>query len=319
MKERLDYIDRAKGILIILVVIGHIWQSGCVFEFIYTFHMPAFFVISGVLLAHTRSYEKNFGVFLGKHVFSYGIPFLFFELMGVMVQIMRHGVTMNWKGYLFQTVTLRLNASQCWFLVTLFLIEILVYAAVRVVKNPTAICLTCGMMFVARHVLPTDVMYIGTISTTVKYLPFFLAGFYGHRYWNCRKPVLTAACAAVVLISTLFGGNLANRLLKDADLLLGGVAGTYMTVQLAQCRFPDRTDRILRAAGKNTIIIYGTHYLYYAALGVLLGVQDFTATPIGVGLLMLAGVALLEIPTIYIINRWLPFLAGKVRRKTRSA
>ena len=42
--KRLDYLDRAKGILIILVVIGHIWQSGPVFNVIYSFHMPAFFV-----------------------------------------------------------------------------------------------------------------------------------------------------------------------------------------------------------------------------------------------------------------------------------
>ena len=61
MKERLDYIDRAKGMLIILVVIGHIWQSGVVFDLIYTFHMPAFFVISGILFSHTRGYERNFG------------------------------------------------------------------------------------------------------------------------------------------------------------------------------------------------------------------------------------------------------------------
>ena len=37
-------------ILIILVVIGHIWQDGYVHNFIYNFHMPAFFVISGAEL-----------------------------------------------------------------------------------------------------------------------------------------------------------------------------------------------------------------------------------------------------------------------------
>ena len=63
------------------------------------------------------------------------------------------------------------------------------------------------------------------------------------------------------------------------------------------------------------MVIYGTHYPYYAALGVLLGISDFSSTPLWAGLLMLAVVAILEIPTIYVINRWLPFLAGKRRKK----
>ena len=64
MKERLDYIDRARGVLIILIVIGHVWQSGPVFDVIYAFHMPAFFIISGMLMAYTGSYQKPFGKFM---------------------------------------------------------------------------------------------------------------------------------------------------------------------------------------------------------------------------------------------------------------
>ena len=45
MKERLDYIDLAKGIGILLVVIGH----GAFNNFgINIFHMPLFFCISGL-------------------------------------------------------------------------------------------------------------------------------------------------------------------------------------------------------------------------------------------------------------------------------
>lgn len=51
--DRQIYIDCAKGILIICVVIGHVIN----FEYLYTsavktvicvFHMPAFFIISGI-------------------------------------------------------------------------------------------------------------------------------------------------------------------------------------------------------------------------------------------------------------------------------
>lgn len=54
MKERNITLDIMKGIGIILMVIGH---SGCppfLKNFIYTFHMPLFFMISGYLITENR-------------------------------------------------------------------------------------------------------------------------------------------------------------------------------------------------------------------------------------------------------------------------
>lgn len=57
---RLTYIDIARGIAILLVVIGHLNQfyrnnldisNPKMLSFIYTFHMPLFFIISGMLFS----------------------------------------------------------------------------------------------------------------------------------------------------------------------------------------------------------------------------------------------------------------------------
>ena len=48
-KQRLDYIDAAKAIAIILVIIGHCYWVGAVprlRNIIYSFHMPLFFFVS---------------------------------------------------------------------------------------------------------------------------------------------------------------------------------------------------------------------------------------------------------------------------------
>lgn len=45
--DRLDWLDSAKGIGILLVVIGHIWTGGIVRDDIYAFHMPLFFLLAG--------------------------------------------------------------------------------------------------------------------------------------------------------------------------------------------------------------------------------------------------------------------------------
>lgn len=49
MKKRLKYIDIAKGISILLVILGHCLPENNIFrQYIYTFHMPLFFIISGI-------------------------------------------------------------------------------------------------------------------------------------------------------------------------------------------------------------------------------------------------------------------------------
>lgn len=321
MKERLDYIDRARGILIILMVIGHVWQSGFVFDVIYAFHMPAFFVISGMLMQHTKSYEKPFGKFLWGKILAYGIPFIWIEALGILTDILRNGVTLNAKGYLFNTLTFHFNDPNLWFIADLFLIEVLVAVMMKTIKKPAVICGLAGILFFARYALPTQVLYVSTVSSVMKYLPLFLAGFFGHMYWKKVHIPTALLCAVVVLIRVLLGSHLQNgkNLWGDFAYVIGGFCGTYAVLCLVRVNLPAVLNRILAYSGRNTIIIYGTHHIYYAALGVLLGISDFASTPIGVGLVILAGVSILEIPTIYIINRWLPFLAGKRRRRSVTA
>jgi len=45
--QRLAWLDAAKGLGIILVVIGHVWTRGPVRDAIYAFHMPLFFLLAG--------------------------------------------------------------------------------------------------------------------------------------------------------------------------------------------------------------------------------------------------------------------------------
>jgi fucose 4-O-acetylase-like acetyltransferase len=46
---RLDWVDVARGIGIIAVVVGHVWTRGPVRDAMYSFHMPLFFLLSGML------------------------------------------------------------------------------------------------------------------------------------------------------------------------------------------------------------------------------------------------------------------------------
>ena len=319
MGKRLDYIDRAKGFLIILVVIGHIWQSGPVFDLIYSFHMPAFFVISGLLLCETRAYEKKFGKYFLSRLFSFGIPFIWIEVLGCLTDIVRRGVTLNIKGYIMNTLILDFNDPNLWFLACLFLIELLYYWLVKWLKKKPMIFVAAAILFAAYFVIPTANPYIGLIRQAMYYSIFFAVGFCGSDMLKkFNLPACIVSALVVVAVGLLLNRDNARSIsLTAIAFLVSGICGAYAVLQLGKVRLPGIMDAALTKAGMNTIIIYGTHHFYYSVIGALLGITDYSTTPIIPGLIILIGVALLEIPTIILINRWAPWLAGK--RKQRSA
>lgn len=92
MNDRYNYIDVARGIGILLVVIGHtitrdLAQSSILWRvvrlFIYTIHMPIFFVISGMLfeLNIKRYICKGIGKYVSDKFKSYMIPYFSFSLI----------------------------------------------------------------------------------------------------------------------------------------------------------------------------------------------------------------------------------------------
>ena len=49
MNKRIGWIDIAKGVTILLVIVGHTLIGYKVNDYIYAFHMPLFFICSGLL------------------------------------------------------------------------------------------------------------------------------------------------------------------------------------------------------------------------------------------------------------------------------
>ncbi len=320
MVKRLDEIDRATGVLIILTVIGHIWQAGYIHNVIYSFHMPAFFIISGMLMHHTRTYERKYTSFLFNRLYSFGLPFLFFEVLGVLTDIIRHGVTLNIKGYIFNTVTLRYNDGNMWFIVSLFLIEAIFVAAKKILKKDWAVGIFCACIFTLPLLLSNialEIAYLKELRRSFRYLFFFAAGFWGIDFFRKKNIVLViVSCLIPPLTGGIWGKQASwDFSLTTAVFVMSGLAGGYAVLQLCKWKMPDKMNRLLTAAGRNSIIIYGTHHVIYVAVGVFLGITDFATTPLWAGAVMLLTVTALEFPTIYIINRWLPFLAGKRYKK----
>ena len=86
MGKRIEYIDAAKALGIIAVIVGHcFWRTSIPYlvPFIYSFHMPMFFMISGMFIN-----ENSLSISFKRNARNYLIPYLFgcaIQLMAVLV------------------------------------------------------------------------------------------------------------------------------------------------------------------------------------------------------------------------------------------
>lgn len=93
-KKRIIYLDIAKGIGMILVLLGHL-QNDTVFSYspyilslcswIFSFHMALFFIISGMLMAAKDENKKDLKVFIGKRFRSIMVPYFWFSLIYIFI------------------------------------------------------------------------------------------------------------------------------------------------------------------------------------------------------------------------------------------
>ena len=69
-KKRIKYLDVAKAIGIILVIIGHVSQNRVITSIIYSFHMPLFFILSGYVYHKGNTKRKVKKILIPYFVFS---------------------------------------------------------------------------------------------------------------------------------------------------------------------------------------------------------------------------------------------------------
>ena len=131
MKEkRLDYLDMVKGIGILFVVLGHMEDISTGLRiWISSFHMPLFFIVSGILIAVKNEQNNNFKMTLYKKWKGILVPYLWFSLSYFIIDIANVTIIGNIDKRTFIVDTISsvtfYGMSVLWFLPALFLASVI--------------------------------------------------------------------------------------------------------------------------------------------------------------------------------------------------
>ena len=120
--KRNQWVDVAKGIAIILMILGHAAIPNSFSRFIYSFHMPLFFIASGMMTNWTKYSVKGF---TKKKLKTLAAPFFIYSgiVLLLMNKFLEGGeIPFSWSGW---------QGYALWFIPVLFVSLILV----RIVKS----------------------------------------------------------------------------------------------------------------------------------------------------------------------------------------
>ena len=206
-KKRLDYLDMAKGLGMILVLIGHL-QGDSIFTFspyihplcvyIFSFHMPLFFIISGILLAVKNDEIRPFGEVAASRFRGIMIPYLwfsFFYLLVVIAALVKGEIAVQTLYLNIWYVISLYGMNVLWFLPALYLGELLFVFARRKIREDypfiTVVVLSnavvyCASYFlgIAKYTTPFAMRmhdFITVLLRPVLVCGFITIGYYAHK------------------------------------------------------------------------------------------------------------------------------------------
>lgn len=305
-------LDVARGVCIILVVVGHILQFDTamgieqpLFNFIYSFHMPVFMLLAGYSASFGRDKVNisSMNSFIIKKSKQLALPFL---VWGVLVMPVLVNSKKVWEiGDVFKNLMVSPDKGP-WFLSSLWCIQLvyLLFCLLSNSKRKSSVIvrellsffvlffLVLSAIFVCRHF---NVCVGGVISAYLSplYLFFFFLGYFVSRYWktclNNRHIEIVSIIAFVGLVP-LFDFGQSGIMLKAVISLCAAFIVLKSSYKLVdeQGNFRVKIRTLLAFLGRNSLVIYLIHFLFVTNNHLMLQSNAFSTCSLFVILVIIA-------------------------------
>lgn len=269
--DRVGWVDYAKGICILLVVLFHTvnhyeaavgaegWMRWIV-DFSKPFRMPDFFLISGLFLS--RTINANIVTYLDKKVVHFAYFYLLWLALTLLLtdnDVLRSDPVAFAKLYVWNIVQ---PTGVLWFVHMLAVF----YVVTRLVSRlPKWLVLAAAAGLQVAH----QGLWIDTPSFIAnRFMDYFVFFFLGYAIANVVFEVADRAKARPwITLAVLAGWAFGNEWLTRQGLhhlpvygLLTGLAGALAIVEIAALLSKWKSARFLRYCGQNSIVIYLTFF-----------------------------------------------------------
>lgn len=294
---RYDEIDVARGFALFLVVFTHVLLThGNTFNWIISFHMQAFFFLSGMTLKPER--YQGFPQFLAHKFKKRIIPYFLISLIALAVCMLRTdyrtpileaGWAYELKWFFYYGQPKNLYVGQIWFLVGLFMAEVIFYIWHRIFSGTSPLIRFYSVVIMA--LLALEVTRINALFPTMGRLPlktdmawaaavFVIAGYYTQKHQILRKlEPYTWYLAPILIFFNYYFGPYTGGYTNICDCVWSPAAFFYSaafcgTFAMCLVAVKLRNWRFWQYCGKQSLIIFATQT--FAIYFVVENIRRFT-------------------------------------------
>lgn len=307
MRERIPYIDLAKGLLICGVVMLHTGGVGIgqtiLPSFFDLFMVPCFFMLSGYFCKNNVSVKELFV----KKTNSLLIPY-FIYILPVLVYNLMWWMMSDVADFSQVVAKSSIHNHPTWFIISLFFMAFIYKVLSKLFRSPNAlVAVSCFISLAASYAkiksLPVHIIYINAFA----YLAYYTLGGYIarcnlskfslHRLFMISLPLFVS----IALLNSMSGFG--KAIISESPLFfVAAITGSICFMCL--CKAIGHIG-MFNYLGKNSLVILGMHQfcLFLVFRGMHIN------NPWIVFLLAM----LLIVSLAFVCNRFFPIIAGKDR------
>ena len=293
-------ISVTKALCIILMVIGH---SGCptfLSEYIYLFHMPCFFFVSGFLLKD--KYLNDMSIFVKRRFKGLWCPFvkwsvIFMLLHNVLtsLHIYNSSYTLMDMAYKLLHIVTMTGSEQLlggyWFLKELLYASVISIIALKLshsipnrkegkeFQNGVILTLTFLVLAYILSIVPFKIPTIG--SKTMLATSFYLAGYSYHHSSDNHSNMLYGILSllTVFTVTFFFTGTMDSTNISIFLYFIVAMIGTIGIINFAG-HITGNALKVLNYVGDKTLYILTFHFISFKLISlILIAYLQFTNNP----------------------------------------
>lgn len=287
--SRIKFIDVVKGLALFLVILGHLEKPYTpMFNWIFSFHMPLFFIASGM----TMNIDKyNIVNFIKRKTKILLLPYFLFSIFGFIITLLVESARKKLTIKIFiidlfyHTQPEIIHVGQLWFLVALFFASIYFYVIEKYVVKNKSILFNILIYVIISVIGYNIVKYMYTpyiLKVPMHRLPFKLdsaltavvflkIGYTIKKYELVEKICKISAFKYFILLMlilavNIFTGVYMNGYVNICQCVFGAYINYYLSSIFGSLFFillayKFRNIRIINYYGRNTLNMFAIHSL----------------------------------------------------------
>lgn len=330
MKKRIDWIDETKGWGILCIMMAHVFQyfqaTSSLNAYICSFHVPIFFVVIGCMDFCFQDKKFDFK----KRTYALLVPYVVFSIINFGLKVAVFGIMHKLSADMIKNELIELfitGNGTVWFLLTLWILNLLTQWGMKRLHSNWMILLV-GIMALA-VVYSVHLPWNPILVLVIR--PIAALGYWalGYVFFSIVDRCSTIGFVGLLLVASgwivvlmndnrvdFFGGTFLYGSSSIAASLLSSFGYISLFCWISKKQLLQSIQRFLIFFGKNSLIVMLIHPLWLQCFmyplrgwfGGLIGIKSLM-----MAILIYVIIVLLEIPSIWIMNKYFGVLIGKNR------